>query len=188
MWPPLPEIAICWIWSGSWTVEQSKHLRVILRPTSIEKCWFYLFISEWVHEHNQSERQREEGRKKQTLLWAGSLMWGLIPGPWDHDLSWRQMLNQLSHPGIHVFLFLSFLDSSMCSQSLELLIHPKGSPKSVTILLSLWEHKKGWFKLKGGSLKSTSSQGMNLCGGKIRGSGVDIRDRSDAGWAINQVH
>ena len=27
-------------------------------------------------------------------------MWGLIPGPRDHDLSWRQMLNWLNHPGI----------------------------------------------------------------------------------------
>ena len=26
-------------------------------------------------------------------------MWDSIPGPWDHDLSQRQMLNQLSHPG-----------------------------------------------------------------------------------------
>ena len=30
---------------------------------------------------------------------AGSLMRGLIPGPRHHDLSQRQMLNQLSHPG-----------------------------------------------------------------------------------------
>ena len=28
---------------------------------------------------------------------------GLIPGPWDHDLSWRQMLNRLSHPGALIF-------------------------------------------------------------------------------------
>ena len=26
-------------------------------------------------------------------------IWDSIPGPWDHDLSQRQMLNQLSHPG-----------------------------------------------------------------------------------------
>ena len=24
---------------------------------------------------------------------------GIMTWPWDHDLSWRQMLNQLSHPG-----------------------------------------------------------------------------------------
>jgi len=27
-------------------------------------------------------------------------MWGSVPGPGDHDLSRRQMLNHLSHPGI----------------------------------------------------------------------------------------
>ena len=26
-------------------------------------------------------------------------MWDSIPGPWDHDLSQRQTLNRLSHPG-----------------------------------------------------------------------------------------
>ena len=25
---------------------------------------------------------------------------GLAPGPWDHDLSQREMLNQRSHPGL----------------------------------------------------------------------------------------
>ena len=33
-------------------------------------------------------------------------MWGSIPGPRDHDLSQRQTLNQLSHPGApstHIF-------------------------------------------------------------------------------------
>ena len=42
-----------------------------------------------------SGRQRE----KQAASWAGSLMLGLIPGSWDHDLSQRQILNWLSHPG-----------------------------------------------------------------------------------------
>ena len=32
-------------------------------------------------------------------------MWGSVPGPWDHDLSWRQMLNLLRHPGAPPLLF-----------------------------------------------------------------------------------
>ena len=32
-------------------------------------------------------------------------MWGLIPGPWDHDLGRWKMLNQLSHPGAPLFFF-----------------------------------------------------------------------------------
>ena len=29
-------------------------------------------------------------------------MWDSIPGRWDHDLSRRQLLNQLSHPGVPI--------------------------------------------------------------------------------------
>ena len=32
-------------------------------------------------------------------------MLGLMPRPWDYDLSQRQMLNQLSHPGSHQHFF-----------------------------------------------------------------------------------
>ena len=35
----------------------------------------------------ESMSQGEGQREKQTPHWAGSLMQGLIPGPWDHSLS-----------------------------------------------------------------------------------------------------
>ena len=54
-------------------------------------------MTERTREHKEGEVQRE--REKQTPRWAGSPMWDLIPRPWVHDLSWRQTLNQLSHPG-----------------------------------------------------------------------------------------
>ena len=38
-------------------------------------------------------------REKQAPHQTGCPMWGSIPGSWDHDLSWKQMLNTLSHPG-----------------------------------------------------------------------------------------
>ena len=57
--------------------------------------FFILFETE-----NTSGGQRE--REKQTLCWAGSPILGWIPGPRDHDLSYRQMLNWLSHPGAPV--------------------------------------------------------------------------------------
>ena len=53
----------------------------------------------------RSSRQRE--REKQTPHWAQNLTWGLIPGPWDHDLSWGEMLNCMSHPGDPILMFLS---------------------------------------------------------------------------------
>ena len=42
---------------------------------------------------SRDEGQRE--KEKQTPCCVGSPVWGLIPGPLDHDSSQRQMLNQL---------------------------------------------------------------------------------------------
>ena len=42
-------------------------------------------------------------------------MWGLISRPWDHDLSQRQMLNQLSHPGAPILFHLNPYSKSGCS-------------------------------------------------------------------------
>ena len=68
---------------------------VLLLPHSIN---FYLFIWQWERETSKgSNRQRE--KEKQIPHWAGRWIWGLIPGPQDHDLSYRQSLNQPSHPG-----------------------------------------------------------------------------------------
>ena len=65
-----------------------------------------LFIKE------RESMSREEGqreREMQTPLWAGSLMWNLIPGPWDYDLSQRQMLNRLSHWALHALEYLTWI-------------------------------------------------------------------------------
>ena len=40
---------------------------------------------------------RENKKEKQAPHWAGSPMRGLIPGPRNHDLSQRQMPNQMSY-------------------------------------------------------------------------------------------
>ena len=48
---------------------------------------FYLFIHE-----RPREKSRDTGRGR-SRLHAGSPMWDSIPGPHDHDLSHRQMLN-----------------------------------------------------------------------------------------------
>ena len=41
---------------------------------------------------------RQRQREKQAPCGAESPIWDSIPGPQDHDLSRRQMLNHLSHP------------------------------------------------------------------------------------------
>ena len=49
---------------------------------------------------------RTEG-EGQTSCWARSLMGDSIPVPWDHDLSRRQMLKRLSHPGTPIVFLIS---------------------------------------------------------------------------------
>ena len=64
----------------------------------------YLFIFKVLFIY-LTERERSqaggvgEGEGKVGFHWAGSWTQGLIPRPWDHDLSLKQMLNRLSYPG-----------------------------------------------------------------------------------------
>ena len=64
----------------------------------------FIFIdlkeTEWERQHKQ-EVGKGRGRSRFPVKQDS------IPGPWDHDLSWRQMLNQLSHPGPPLEHFLS---------------------------------------------------------------------------------
>ena len=49
-----------------------------------------------------------EGEGEADSPLSRELMRGLIPGSWDHDLSQRQMLNHLSHPGAPGLSLLTF--------------------------------------------------------------------------------
>ena len=64
--------------------------------------WFnagkYLFLKKYLFIWGR-RRRRGRGRERSRFPLAGSLMRGLIAGPWDHDLRWRQTLNGVSHPG-----------------------------------------------------------------------------------------
>ena len=54
---------------------------------------FNLFI----HERREREKEKERETEGEVgSLWRRSPMWDLIPGPWDHDLSQRQMLSHLA--------------------------------------------------------------------------------------------
>ena len=100
--------------------------------------------------------------KEPNSCWAGSLTWGSILGPWDHDLSWRKTLNQLSCPGapscrfLRIFSFLLdcpevsclactlFLIASLCLACTLFLIAPWISVISIVmspfsfIILLVW--------------------------------------------------
>ena len=59
-----------------------------------------------------TERDRDIGRGRSRLS-VGILMWDSIPGPWDHDLSQRQIDAQLlSHPGAPIIVILNFLSNT----------------------------------------------------------------------------
>ena len=65
------------------------------------KLKFYLFLKRFLFIYlRESMSKGEEQREGEAdSHWAGSSMWGLIPGPWDYDLCQRQMLSQLSDVG-----------------------------------------------------------------------------------------
>ena len=67
-------------------------------------------------------------------------MWGPFPGPWDHDLSQRQVLNHLSHPGAPACLFLEYTHMSSGEEQREK-ENPKQAPspsQSLTQDLISW--------------------------------------------------
>lgn len=60
--------------------------------TPLPNLFIYLYIYSFIH---LWEKEGERGG-----AWQGEeLMWGSVSGPWDRDLSWSQILKQLSHPG-----------------------------------------------------------------------------------------
>ena len=82
-------------------------------------------------ESRRSDRQR--GKEKQTPHRAGSPTQGLIPGSQDHDLSQRQTLQQLSHPGALSMLFKR--DTNLSGNLPFLGDHKWRSPR--------WDFRKG---------------------------------------------
>ena len=68
----------------------------------------YLFIQQIESTHMQKqEEQQAEGEREADSPLSREPATGLVPGPWDHNLSQRQMLHQLNHPrapGLHSFL------------------------------------------------------------------------------------
>ena len=63
-----------------------------------------LFIYLTEREHKQGKQQTEGEREAGSPL-SREPDGDSVPGHWDHDLSWRQTLNQLSYPGVPVFSY-----------------------------------------------------------------------------------
>ena len=83
--------------------------------------FFILKISLWERVGERAWVGRQQ-REKQTPHGAGSLMWDSIQGLRDRDLGWRQLPNQLSHPGAPIiqcsFWWLYISRSFLCSSIL----------------------------------------------------------------------
>lgn len=67
--------------------------------------WVILFFLRLYLFEVQSEREKDNmsegwgGRSRLPQVGQKSLLLGLTPGPWVHDLSWKQMFNQLTPSG-----------------------------------------------------------------------------------------
>ena len=85
-----------WVESRCWTTEPPR-------------CPFILFFKDlFILKREYMSRVRGRGRERifnQIPCWAPSQKQGLIPGPWDYDLSWNQESTaQLTEPPRHPFL------------------------------------------------------------------------------------
>ena len=87
---------------------------------------FFFLIKKIIHERHR-ERGRDIGRGRSKLL-MGTLMWDLISGPWDHNLSQRPDAQPLSHPGaLKGVVLITWLNLSFAKDG-------TGSGKRITFL------------------------------------------------------
>ena len=86
---------------------------ILTRKCSHSWLFFFFFYRFYLY--------LRKGKRESVPEWAGAgiPMRGSIPGPWDHDLSWSQTLNQLGHLGTP--LTFSF------HLTFNLLVNPVGS-------------------------------------------------------------
>ena len=119
-------------WTYHPTCKERKRVKLPLWSNSLEmrtlriSIWtlfyfifnFLMIIYFWERDRQtecEQERGRERGRHRiESRLQAQSCQHRVRPGawthkPWDHDLSWSHMPNQLSHPGTPGRCFYFFL-------------------------------------------------------------------------------
>ena len=80
----------------------------------------FIYLSERANEHKPNKGRGEKKGRRRGRISVGSPTWSSIPGLWDHDLSQRQTLNLLSHPGALLSLYLSCL---LFTEILDSVVH-----------------------------------------------------------------
>ena len=114
-------------------------------------------------ERESTSRGSSRQREKQAPHRARSHMRDLIPGPWDHDLSWRQMLNWLSYLGalqpiifiLNAYLLQNIMLPDLCI--LFLLFTKFLNIRKVGIFISPWLE----WKLEFWSIRSMCQKHFN---------------------------
>ena len=75
-----------------------EHFPSSYQPISLWTFSFFLIFYLFIWEGERERRSTGVGQsEKATPHGPGSPTQDSIPGPWGHNLNWRQMLNQLSH-------------------------------------------------------------------------------------------
>ena len=77
---------------------------------------FYLFDIEKLRASTSRGNGRQRERERSMLPEGQGTQHGLHPRTWDHDLSPRQMLNPLSHPGLPHRMVLTFTNDLCLNQ------------------------------------------------------------------------
>ena len=86
----------------------------------------FILLQREREQEQKNGRQRENEREKHAPRWAGSPMRGLIPGLWDHDLSWRQTFKHwATHAPLPFEDFISYVLILKCfiQQMIDLFIN-----------------------------------------------------------------
>ena len=106
-----------------------------------------MFIHFWEREYEQGrDRERETEHLKWALHWQQRTRCGAwTHQPWDHDLSWRWMLNWLSHPGAQFFVFIFCLFILRVRRGREgektaSRLHVVSTEPNVGLKLMHWDH------------------------------------------------
>ena len=71
----------------------------LFQNTILSSLIFLKILFIWEREKKRVCTSGERDRGKSRLPAECGAQCGFFPGPWDHDLSWSQMLYWLSHPG-----------------------------------------------------------------------------------------
>ena len=81
-------------WAGEelWAAWGCFSFKTYFSPFYFKSFYFYYYFKDFIYLFMR-HRERQRHRQRRSRLPEGSPMWDLIPRPWDHARSQRQMFN-----------------------------------------------------------------------------------------------